>query len=169
MQKTHTVYLLLGSNKGHRLKFLLLAQYLIQQNAGEIITKSTIYKTAAWGKEHQPDYLNQVICIKSKKTPLQLLRLLQKTEKKMGRTIKHNYAARTIDIDILFYDNLVFDAKNLTIPHPKLHLRKFTLMPLYEIDKSYTHPILQKSIDELLKICTDNLKVSIFDNKRNLI
>lgn len=159
----HIVYLLLGSNKGHRKKYLLLAHYLIAQNAGNIIKTSTIYKTKAWGKTNQPDYLNQALIIQTTKSPFQLLRILQKIEKQLGRINKHNFAARTIDIDILFYDDAILATKNLEIPHPRLHLRNFTLLPLIELNKSYTHPVFLKSIEDLAKVCDDTLKVSIFE------
>ncbi len=161
----YTIYLLLGSNKGDKRKFLLLAQYFIQQKAGNILQTSAIYETEPWGKSNQANYLNQAICIATDKTPFQLLKVLQKTEKILGRVNKHNNAARTIDIDILFYENIVFKSRNLQIPHPRLHMRNFTLLPLLELNKSYTHPVLHKSIEELAKGCADTLKVSIFTSK----
>lgn len=158
-----TVYLLLGSNKGDRLKYLLLAQYYIGNLAGNIIKKSNIYITEPWGKTNQPKYLNQALMIATNQSPFKLLRTLQKIEKNLGRTNKLNYASRTIDIDILFYENAILNSKNLQIPHPRLHLRNFTLQPLLELNKSYTHPIYNKSIEELAKVCDDTLKVSIFE------
>lgn len=157
-----TVYLLLGSNKGDRFKYLLLAKYYIRENAGEILKTSAVYETEAWGKTDQAKYLNQAIVIKTDKTPFQLLKILQKIEKGLGRINKYNNAARTIDIDILFYENAVIQAKNLTIPHPRLQVRNFTLQPLLELNKSYSHPVFNKSIEELAKHCVDTLKVSIF-------
>ncbi len=162
----HIVYLLLGSNKGDRLKYLLLAKYYIQILAGKIEQTSNIYVTEPWGKSNQAKYLNQGLTIKTDKTPLQLIRILQKIEKQLGRVNKHNNAARTIDIDILFYEDVILNAKNLQIPHPRLHLRNFTLQPLLELNKSYTHPILKQSIEDLVKNCDDKLKVSIFEPKQ---
>ncbi len=159
----YTVYLLLGSNKGHRLKYLLLAKYYIRENAGEILKTSAIYITEPWGKSNQAKYLNQALVVKTDKTPFQLLKIIQKIEKKLDRTNKYNNAARTIDIDILFFEDVIIQAKSLIVPHPRLHLRNFTLLPLLELNKSYTHPILHKSIEELAKDCVDTLKVSIFD------
>ncbi len=156
------VYLLLGSNKGYRYKYLLLAKYYIQQVAGNISRQSSVYETEPWGTTHTSNYLNQIVVIQTPKTPFQLLKVLQKIEKNLGRKNKHLNAARTIDIDILFYNELIFHAKNLTIPHPRLHLRNFTLQPLLELDKSYTHPIYKKTIEELAKDCEDDMKVGIF-------
>ncbi|HNM32666.1 MAG TPA: 2-amino-4-hydroxy-6-hydroxymethyldihydropteridine diphosphokinase [Chitinophagales bacterium] len=158
----HKVYLLLGSNKGNRRKFLLMAMYFLQQEIGSILRTSSVYITAPWGNDNQPKYLNQALIINTPHTPLQLLKKLQKIEKKLGRTNKNQYTSRTIDIDILFYDNLIFKSKNLEIPHPRLHLRNFTLRPLLELEKSYSHPKLKKSIEELAKDSADTLKVSIF-------
>jgi 2-amino-4-hydroxy-6-hydroxymethyldihydropteridine diphosphokinase len=158
----HTVYLLLGSNKGDRYKYLLLAKYFLRKNVGEILKTSAVYITEPWGKSNQPRYLNQALSVKTDKTPFQLLKILQNIEKNLGRTNKHNNAARTIDIDILFYENAILNSKNLIIPHQRLHLRNFTLQPLLELNKSYTHPVLHKSIEELAKDCDDTLKVSIF-------
>lgn len=164
----HIVYLLLGSNKGDRLKYLLLAKYYIQNLAGKIEQTSNIYVTEPWGKSNQAKYLNQGLTIKTKKSPLQLIKILQKIEKNLGRVNKHNNAARTIDIDILFYDDVVLNAKNLQIPHPRLHLRNFTLQPLLELNKSYTHPILQQSIEDIAKDSNDTLKVSIFEPNKKI-
>ncbi len=158
----HTVYLLLGSNKGDRNRFLSLAQHLIQQHAGFIIQASHIFITEPWGKGNQPKYLNQALEISTLQTPLRLLKTLKKIEKTLGRVNKHHYSARTIDIDILFYDNITFQSEDLIIPHPRLHLRNFTLVPLMELNKSYTHPVIHKSIEQLMLGCEDTLKVSIF-------
>lgn len=158
----HTVYLLLGSNKGDRLKYLLLAKYFLRERAGQINKSSNVYVTEAWGKTDSSKYLNQALEIKTDKTPFQLLRIAHQIEKELGRTNKHHNAARIIDIDILFYDDVIFNAKHLIIPHPRLHLRNFTLQPLMEMDKSYTHPLFKKTVEELSKDCDDTLKVSIF-------
>lgn len=162
----HTVYLLLGSNKGHRLRYLLLAQYLIGRDAGEVTAASRVYETAPWGVQHKTGYLNRALEIRTALTPFQLMRRLQKTEKQLGRKNKNMLAARTIDIDILLYDAVVFESGNLQIPHPRLHLRNFTLQPLAELAKSYTHPILGTSIEDLAKNCADTGKVAIFAGQK---
>lgn len=161
----HTVYLLLGSNKGNRFKNLLLAKYFIQLKAGNVLKNSAIYKTEAWGNTKQSAYLNQAILLETDISPFRLLKVLEKIEKTLGRANKSLNAARTIDIDILLYDNIVLESKNLIIPHPRLQLRNFTLLPLAELNKSYTHPVLHKSIEELCQVCEDTLKVSIFKPK----
>jgi 2-amino-4-hydroxy-6-hydroxymethyldihydropteridine diphosphokinase len=162
----HTVYLLLGSNKGDRLKYLLLAKYFLQQQAGDVLQSSKVYVTEPWGKLNQPRYLNQALLMKTDKSPLQLLKIAQKIEKGLGRSNKHHYSARIIDIDILFFDDVILRAKNLTIPHPRLHLRNFTLQPLHELSATYSHPVLKKTIEQLAKDCDDTGKVSIFKTEK---
>lgn len=147
------------------MRYLQQATILIQEYVGFIEQQSSIYVTESWGNIHQPNYLNQALWIKTNLSPFQLLRILQKIEKALGRTNKHHYSARTIDIDILFFEDSIIAAKNLEIPHPRLHLRNFTLLPLLELNKSYTHPAYNKTIEELAKDCADNLKVSIFETK----
>ena len=132
----HTVYLLLGSNKGNRKRFLALAQHFIQQQAGIIMRASSVYKTEPWGNDNQPQFLNHELEIRRIQTPLQLLKTLKKIEIILCRVNNRVYSARTIDIDILFYDDITFHAKNLNIPHPRLHLRNFTLISMMELNKS---------------------------------
>lgn len=156
------VYLLLGSNLGHRYKNLLLAKYFIAKNVGKIDAQSQIYETSPWGVKHKTNYLNQALKVKTSLSPFQLLKKLHAIEKTLGRKNKKLNAPRTIDIDILFYNQVIFKTKQLEIPHPRLHLRRFTLLPLVEIGKSYTHPILQTSIEDLSISCKDDSKVSIF-------
>jgi 2-amino-4-hydroxy-6-hydroxymethyldihydropteridine diphosphokinase len=161
--RLHTVYLLLGSNKGNRLKYLLMARYFLQQRAGEIVKTSHIYITEPWGNTQQGAYLNQALELRTDKSPFRLLKISQKIEKALGRENKHHNASRVIDIDILFYDRLILDAKNLVLPHPRLHQRNFTLTPLLEICGSYTHPVMNKSMMEIANTCSDTGKVSIFN------
>lgn len=159
------VYLLLGSNKGNRIQLLSLAGKLIAINAGSIIQQSPVYLTEAWGKTNQAAFLNQGLEIQTPYSPFQLLKILQNIEKMLGRTNKNMNAARTIDIDILFYNDWILTSKNLIIPHPRLHLRNFTLQPMFFMNKSYTHPVFGKSIEQLLLACEDKGKVSIFTPK----
>lgn len=165
----HEIFILLGSNKGFRYKNLLLAQYLIQQKIGEIVAISNIYETEPWqvsGK--QSAYLNQCIAIKTNLSIFQVLNKTQKIEKELGRTQKRQNQSRTIDIDILFFDDWVINTKNLIIPHPRLHLRKFTLQPLAEIAATFTHPILNETIETLNKQVADNLDVKLYSAKVSL-
>lgn len=155
-------YLLIGGNIGNREENLIKAIFLIEQNCGKVIAKSSIYETAAWGNEQQPDFLNQVIKIETILEPTKLLENILQIENKMGRIRSKINDPRTIDIDILLFNKIALTRENLTIPHPRLHLRKFVLIPLAEIANNLIHPVLKESIGDLLKKCTDTLYVKKF-------
>lgn len=156
------VFLLLGSNLGNRHEYLKKAIESIAEQVGTVIKESSVYETEAWGKEGEPDYLNQVIAVQTELWPRELLNQLLGIEKQMGRERKELWASRTIDIDLLFYGNEVMDEEGLVIPHPRLHLRKFTLAPLAEIAPNLIHPILKKSIAQLKNELKDSLIVKKF-------
>lgn len=160
------VYLCLGGNLGNREENILDAIALILSTIGEIQEKSSIYETEAWGVQNQQAYLNQVIKINTLLPPNELLKKLLSIEKQLGRkrTESSNYESRTIDIDILFYNNLIIKNKELEIPHPRLHLRNFVLIPLNQINSKLMHPILNKSINAILAECTDVLPVKEHKN-----
>lgn len=128
----------------------------IQVYIGPIITRSSLYKTAPWGNTHQQDFLNQVLVVETALAPLEILKQILVIETGMGRVRQFKWAPRTIDIDMLFYDNLVVDEVDLQVPHPLLHQRRFTLIPLVEIAPYFTHPTLQLSMVELLDKCEDD-------------
>jgi 2-amino-4-hydroxy-6-hydroxymethyldihydropteridine diphosphokinase len=156
----NTAYLLLGSNEGDRLEHLSRALKLINQKAGVLVTQSAIYVTVAWGNRDQPDFLNQVVCITTDLSPEQLLKALLSIEQEIGRTRSGTkWMQRIIDLDILFYNDLVMTTEELTIPHPFLQDRKFVLVPLLEIAAAYVHPVFQKNIAVLTEACTDKLEV----------
>jgi 2-amino-4-hydroxy-6-hydroxymethyldihydropteridine diphosphokinase len=152
-------YLLIGGNIGDRHENLEKARQLIEAQAGKVLNQSGIYETEAWGKQDQPAFLNQVLCVETALEPRQLLHTILQAELDMGRKREEKYGPRTIDIDILLFNNLVLETRDLTIPHPQLHLRRFALMPLAEIAAAEIHPVLKKSIDELLLECPDKLGV----------
>lgn len=153
------VYLLLGSNLGNCLETLSHARHEISRLAGSIVTTSVIYKSAAWGKEDQPDFYNQAIKIQTKVSPEKLLLTLLEIEKTAGRARIDKWGPRTLDIDILLYGDLIMKTNRLTIPHPELPNRKFALIPLREIEPELVHPELQKTINELCKVTNDRLSV----------
>lgn len=153
------IYILLGSNLGNRQENLDRARQEISRNIDPVITTSSLYKTAAWGNTDQPDFYNQVVSIQSLHGPRKLLSKIQLIEQKMGRIRKEKWGPRIIDIDILFYGNLVSSSEELTIPHPGIPDRKFTLLPLAEIAPDFIHPTLKKSILEMLEACQDDLPV----------
>ena len=152
-------YLLIGGNLGNRLENLEKARGLIAAVAGRILSSSSIYETEAWGMIHQPAFLNQVLLISTDLTPQQLLPGLLTIEHEMGRERTQKFGPRTIDIDILFFNDEIIEQPGLSIPHAQLHLRRFTLEPLNEIAPGYIHPIFKESISNLLRQCPDPLSV----------
>lgn len=152
-------YLLIGGNVGNRHQNLEKARQLIQQQAGKVLQQSAIYETEAWGKQDQPAFLNQVLHVETALEPLPLLQAILQAELDMGRKRNEKYGPRTIDIDILLFNDLTLESAELTVPHPQMHLRRFALMPLAEIAAAEIHPVLKKSIDELLLECPDKLGV----------
>lgn len=153
------VYLLLGSNLGNRQLFLQEAAQHIENTVGSIITRSGIYETQSWGKTDEPDYLNQVLLIHTELLPQPLLTLLLNIEQLLGRQRLEKWGSRTVDIDILFYGTEIINQPGLTIPHPELHNRRFTLAPLAEIAPQLIHPVLHKTILSLKNELRDTLAV----------
>lgn len=150
--------LLLGCNIGN-CESTFIETLNAFEKFGRLINKSSLYKTAAWGFSEQNDFLNQVIILETELTPFDLLLQTSKIESELGRSRVITNGPRVIDIDILFYNDLEVITNELVIPHPRLHLRKFTLIPLNEIIPEYTHPTLNKTIAQLLLECEDNLNV----------
>lgn len=157
------VYLLLGSNEGNRAEHLLHACELIRFRCGNITAQSAIYETEAWGLKEQTAFLNQAICIRTPQAPIDLLSTLKKIEAETGRVKTVKWGPRVIDIDILFFNNEVIDLPDLKVPHPYLHVRKFTLMPLSEITPDFMHPLLPFTVRQLLENCSDSLAVKPYN------
>jgi 2-amino-4-hydroxy-6-hydroxymethyldihydropteridine diphosphokinase len=150
-------YLLIGGNMGDRLANLEIARAAIQEQVGNILSNSSIYETAAWGMENQAAFLNQALLIDTSFEAIELLENLLKIEKAMGRIRNQPLGPRTIDLDIIFFNDQILDTENLTIPHPHMQKRNFVLTPLNEIAPDYIHPTFKKSVNQLLIDCTDNL------------
>lgn len=157
-------YLILGSNIGNREQTMHSAIEEINSELGKVIDFSSFYETAPWGYEDDRMYLNLVVKIRTSLNPEFLLEKIHQIERKFGRTrsLMSQYEARTLDIDILFYDDLILQQPNLSIPHSRLHKRRFTLIPLAEIAPSFKHPLLEKSVSQLLFDCPDNSDVKRF-------
>jgi len=152
-------YLLIGGNLGDRDQNLATAREKINLYCGRIVKASSLYETAAWGNTNQPSFLNQALEIDTSFSALQLIRKILRIEKQMGRTRDEKYGPRFIDIDILLFNNEIHKLKQLKIPHPEMQNRKFALLPLQEIAPGIIHPVLNKSISELLLQCKDELEV----------
>ena len=157
------VYLLLGGNLGDRTLYLQQARESINRQVGALTRSSKVYETAAWGKTDQPNFLNQVLEVETGLTPEEVLQRINAIEQELGRVRQEHWGARVIDIDILFYGSLLQQTQRLTIPHPQLHLRRFTLLPLAELAPELVHPVLGKSINQLLQECPDGLEVWVFE------
>ena len=157
------IYLLLGSNIGRRFKNLERARELIVSNGITIKKESKIYETAAWGNEDQEAFLNQVIEVETGKSPQRLLKITQQIENEMGRVRYEKWGKRLIDIDILYFKDLIFAEDDLSLPHPGIADRRFTLIPLVEIAPDMVHPELNKTQTELLDLCQDSLEVAEFN------
>jgi 2-amino-4-hydroxy-6-hydroxymethyldihydropteridine diphosphokinase len=155
----NSTYLLIGGNLGNRIENLAMARSLIENELGKIIKVSSIYETAAWGITKQPDFLNQVLLIKTKFSPEKMMQLILSIENKMGRVRTQKNASRIIDIDILFFNDEIISNENLTIPHLEIQNRKFALIPLNEIASDLVHPVFKQSIKNLLSTSKDKLQV----------
>ena len=163
--KLYKTYLLLGGNLGNRAENLAEAIALIANSVGEILKKSAVYETDAWGSEiPQPAHLNQAVLVATELEPQTLLEELQNIENKLGRTRQVVWGNRTIDIDIIFFDNTIMNTASLIIPHPRMQNRKFVLVPLADIALEIVHPIFQENVAKLLLECSDKLEVKKWKN-----
>lgn len=153
------IFLALGTNLGDREKNLRKALAAMPPKV-RVVLVSSVLETEPWGFENQPSFLNQVIRAETDLSPLDLLRHLKSLETELGRKPTFRYGPRLIDLDILFYDDLILETSELTIPHPYLHKRNFVLIPLAEIAPELFHPVLKKTIQELLDLREDTTSVS---------
>lgn len=163
----NTAFLSLGGNLGNRKLYLEKALSGIEEKCGNVTKTSGVYETQAWGSSSKKKYYNMVVKLLTPLSAKELLSELKEIEKKLGRIrTKNQYADRTIDLDILFFNSEVIIERNLRIPHPRLHERKFVLIPLAEIEGSFVHPLRKKTIDNLLKKCEDPLTVNYLGSLR---
>jgi 2-amino-4-hydroxy-6-hydroxymethyldihydropteridine diphosphokinase len=156
------VYLLLGSNMGNSKQQLAKAIQHIEKKIGLLQRFSSLYSTAAWGNTQQPDFLNQVIIVNTALDAAQTMHVILDIEKTMGRIRTTKNAPRIIDIDILFFNKEIIHTHLLDIPHPRLQERNFVLIPLNELSPNLKHPVLHKTIHQLLISSADTLTVKKF-------
>ncbi|MGV3561166.1 2-amino-4-hydroxy-6-hydroxymethyldihydropteridine diphosphokinase [Larkinella arboricola] len=156
---TYTVFLLLGANLGDRAATLQQAMEQLNVDVGPVLQQSARYETAAWGVTDQPAFLNQVLKVLSVFPPEEILQKTQAIENRLGRVRREKWGSRVIDIDLLYVNDLILQQETLTIPHPFLHERRFTLVPLAEIAPDFVHPVLHKTQEQLLAECRDTGEV----------
>jgi 2-amino-4-hydroxy-6-hydroxymethyldihydropteridine diphosphokinase len=155
----NNAYLLIGGNLGDRLANLKNAIQKIELHCGKIISSSAIYETAAWGFTEQPPFFNQALQLETAFSATELMQQLLTIELLLGRERLLPLGPRSIDIDIIYFNNEIIQAELVTIPHPRMEQRNFVLIPLNEIAPSYLHPILHISTTALLKQCKDDSHV----------
>ncbi len=154
------LYLLLGSNRGNRLDYLLQAKMLLETRFDKCVAASAVYETAAWGNTNQPAFYNQALLFNCDKNALDILKDIKAIEQQCGRVFSGKWNEREIDIDILLYGRMVFESEELSVPHKMLHKRRFALTPLCEIAPNFLHPVLNETIETLLNNCEDTLAVN---------
>ena len=160
-------YILFGSNQGDKAALLEQACNLINNRCGMLVERSSAYVTEPWGFEAEEWFLNELLVVETELEPDELMDCLLEIEKELGR-VRHpgqkGYSSRTVDLDILYYGNLIVDTEKVTAPHPKLHLRRFALLPLCELIPDFLHPIFNASQKELLQNCPDTSTVQQLNN-----
>ena len=145
---------------GDRLAYLEAAQRAISTKVGYILKASSVYETAPWGKTDQANFYNQILMLKTSLNPFEVLEQTQSIEDELGRQRIQHWGARTLDIDLIFYDNQCINTDKLILPHPLMQERNFVLEPFAEIAPDYKHPLFNKTIKELLLLCEDQLPAS---------
>lgn len=146
---------------GNRLGYIKFAKYFLNKDLGKIITESNLYETKVWGYESNKNYINQIIVLETNLTANELMFQLLLIEQKGGRKRFKKMTDRTLDLDILYFNEDIIENKDLSIPHPKIHERRFVLQILNEIAPKYLHPVLLKKNSELLDICPDKIEGKI--------
>lgn len=157
---------MLGSNKGNKRDYLEDSLVLIAQRMGEVVRTSSYYESQAWGMGDASSFWNRALVLKTSHSPMQLLESILDIESYFGRktrSLSRIYQDREIDIDILFYDQMIFEGARLSIPHSLLHLRRFVLEPLCELASRKQHPKFHLTLEELLSRCIDLLEVKRID------
>lgn len=154
--------LIIGSNLDNRLDYMNQAVKSLESRVGKLVAKSSVYVSPPWGYSSSNEYYNQVLLFETSLRAERLLEYCLRIEKVLGRVRSGSggYSDRTIDIDILYIGDTIIENSRLTVPHPRMHLRKFCLLPLYEVNPDWIHPLLQKDMIHLIDNCGDDSEIS---------
>lgn len=159
LHRMNYAYLITGGNIGRREDQLAFAAKLIEERCGSVIDRSSLYETSAWGKTNQNSFLNQALVLETSLNARDLLNEILYIENLMGRDRDEKYGPRIIDIDIIFFNHQIINQPGLVVPHPEMTRRRFVLEPLSQVIPAYIHPILYKTVSQLLAECKDELPV----------
>ena len=160
MDKFVETVFLLGGNVGDSAELCRQAVELIEKQIGKTTQVSSLYGSEAWGFETEQNFINQAVVVQTSLPPHRVLELALEIEAQLGRKRSgYGYSSRTMDIDIIFYGDSVIDEPDLVVPHPRMHLRNFVLVPICEIIPSFSHPTFGKTMHELLSCCPNDGKV----------
>ena len=152
-------YISIGSNQGNRREQMERAIAFLMVLGGAIVKRSDYFETKAWGKEDQPDFLNMCLELTTTKSAHKLLKVIQDIETQLDRQRTQKWGQRTVDLDILFFNDAIINDDQLTVPHPYIPQRKFVLVPLAQVAAGVVHPVLHKTVQQLLESCPDDLEV----------
>jgi len=159
----NNIFLGIGTNLGDRRFNLREAVAMIREKIGPVFRSSSVYETEPWGFQAEDQFLNMVVEAGTDLTPAGLMNAISEIEKVLGRVRNtKQYSSRIIDVDILLFGDLIIDVKNLQIPHPMMHERRFVLVPLCEIAPERMHPVLKLPVASLLASCIDKGRVTIY-------
>lgn len=157
--------ILIGGNLGDRERIQEEVLLVLEEEAGRIVARSSLYRSTPWGFAHSRDFLNRVLVLETERAPLDLLERLLRIEERFGRERRdeRSYQGRYLDLDILYYEDRIIQEPSLKVPHPRIPERRFTLAPLDELEPGFLDPLREMTVKEMLEQCSDPLEVKVHD------